>query len=233
MGLFGTLFAGPPAASKPAPAVTFNVPAALPRLEGQSAAAISQRAGQAPLAGAPDRPAGYIDALLKQQRPVEAAGVLAHGLPEKDGVRWAADSSEMVAAKQTPADAAATQAAKQWIAQPTSANQAAAADAASKAGHGGPGAWAAQAAAWTGPSAPAAAATAPGPLVSKAVLGSVMLSAAMNKPGLQIPAVPTLNTPTVAAPAQPALPPEATSGSELCAVYKPFLDRGLQIAAGA
>jgi len=70
---------------------------------------------------------------------------------------------------------------------------------------------------------------APNPLVAKAVLGSVMLSAALAKPDVQLPAIPKLGAPPL--PEVPAPPAPPAAGAELCALYRPFLERGLQIAA--
>lgn len=201
------------------PAVRFDVPASLPKLvRGPDPAALQS--------------------MLSEGRVVESVMKLSETLPEADGVRWAADSSGMVKAAQTAPDQAAADAARKWLAAPTPENQAASAKAAAAAGHQGPGAWAAQAAAWAAPqTAPSAASSAPDPLVSQAVKGAVMLAAAMAKPGFdfaQHVKAATDQTGAMAdasALASAALPTAAPT-PELASTYKPFIDRGLAIAAG-
>ncbi len=207
----------------PAPAlVAFNVPAALPKLSAPSAAPIALAAGIEATPGHPPSslaPQAYLDALLKQQKPIEVVKFLAYGLPEHDSVRWASVSCDLVEANQAAEDRQATSAAKQWLDRPTAANQKAAASAASKAGFKGPGAWAAQAAAWAGPSPstgsggvtrPTGAskgAPASGDLVGKAVTGSIMLSAALAKGPitLNLPAIPQV-PPLPGLPSLPGVP---------------------------
>lgn len=212
MNLFG-LFSRGGTAVAPSP-VKFDVPVSLPKL-----------------VNGPDPTA--LQSMLNEGKVVEGVAKLSETLPENEGVRWAADSSDMVKAAQTAPDQAATEAARQWLAAPTPENQAAAAQAASAAGHQGPGAWAAQAAAWAAPAvAVGAALAAPGVLVSQAVKGSVMLAAAMSKPGFDLAqqVKAASDQAAVALPAAPQLPMVPTP--ELASTYKPFLDRGLQIAGG-
>lgn len=210
---FFNLFTRGGMAAAPPPA-KFVVPAALPKLvNGLESTALQS--------------------LLDEGKVVEGVAKLSESLPESDGVRWAADSSDLVKAAQTAPDRAATAAARQWLAAPTPENQAAAAKAAAASGHQGPGAWAAQAAAWAAPVlAIGAVGAAPGALVSQAVKGSVMLAAAMSKPGFDL-AQQVKAAGDQAAAAVPAVPAlSAVPAPELASTYKPFLDRGLAIAAG-
>ncbi len=248
MALFDRLF------SKPAPErprVTFQVPPSLPNLASGSAAGAAQRAAQpaAEIPAAPLPPPTYLAGLLGQQKVVEAVTFLAHSLPPRDAVRWAADSCAMVAPQQSPVDKAAAEASKRWAANPTDDNRQQALRLAGEANHAGPGAWAAQAAGLAGaPATPGEDPAIGRDLVGKAVAGSVMLAAAMSKPGFKLPvpgapaaltmpgmpvapAVPKLVMPAAASLAAPPVP--AAASDELSALYKPFVDRGLALAAGA
>lgn len=186
---------------------------------------------------ATDAPAGHLAGLLQQQKPVEAVSFLAHALPEKDAVRWAAQSCEMVSGQQSAEDQKAAEASRRWLAQPNEANQQQAAAAAAQAAHAGPGAWSAQAAAWSAPTAVpgrVAPVTVPSGLVGQAVTGSVMLAAALSHPGfkLPVPAVPGVPAGAIPVAAPVAPPGPAIADRELCLLYKPFLDRGIALAAG-
>lgn len=236
MAFFQSLFSRP--AAPPAPRVTFQVPTALPKISAPAASDVAVRAGHtAPgLPSASLSPTSYLAALLQQQKLVEAVGFLAHGLPPRDAVRWAVDSCAVVSAQQSPQDRQATEASKAWLAQPTEANRQQAIVRAAEAGHAGPGAWAAQAAGWAGTPAGPATTNAVPDLVGKAVTGSVMLAAAMTKPGFTLPkfgAAPA-PVPTLASPSLPlAVVAPVPNADELSTLYKPFLDRGVALAAGA
>lgn len=211
-------------------AFEFKIPASLPKL--------------APLAetGADDS-AARLSALLKERKAPEAIDLLAKQLPEQDAVRWAGDSCDVVSEKLTPKDKAALDSCKAWLAEPGLTNKSLAGAAAAKAGHGGPGAWAAQAAAWAKtlgepkplPNHPA--------LLAQAVAGSVMLAAALTQPGVtlpkpddgtltpaNLPAFP--NKPSAPSSPVPVAAPNPPPAADLCRLYKPFLDKGIAIAAG-
>jgi hypothetical protein len=221
--------------------VDFKVPPVLPKL--------AHAAGGAE--GGADETTAQLTSLLKEQKAPEAIDLLANKLPERDAVRWASESCEVVSEKLTPTDTAALASCKAWLADPSAANKDLAATAALQAGHGGPGAWAAQAAAWSQPPGKAPAASTPSaPLLAKAVSGSVMLAAALSKPGVTLPAtgVAALEASGQAselagasnamAPPSAGAAPVATSAPagvpavELCRLYKPFIDKGIAIAAG-
>src|SRR6476620_2039988 len=104
-------------------------------------------------------PGEYVHALEENKMPVDAASALAHGMPERESVWWACQSSQKVGDKLNPEEHAATKAAENWVKNPTPQTKAAAAAAASKTDYKGPGGWAAQAAAWSkdGPAAGAPA----------------------------------------------------------------------------
>jgi hypothetical protein len=109
----------------------------------------------------------------------DVVSLLAHGLEQQQGVRWAAESAKMVADKLPPAEVEAMEAAEAWV-------QGAAAEADLQQTLGdpqaaGPGSWAAQAALWTAQALESA--TPEGdivPLAAKAIEGAVILAAGVS-----------------------------------------------------
>jgi hypothetical protein len=244
MNLFSSLFSkNPPpnlaaATKSPGRPVTFDVPAALPKLILPEAMETK---------GEEIAPAAHLSSLLEQQKATESVEFLAASLPEEDAIRWASESCALVAPKLTPNDQAALDCCNAWLAEPTATNGKLAGAAAARADYSGPGAWAAQAAAWaetTGFSARMMS-----PLIAKAVTGSIMLAAVLAKPGASLPpAKPAVRLNEGAAASDDAAvdrvapaPPGAAAATaaaggispvELCRTYKPFLDKGIAIAAG-
>jgi hypothetical protein len=182
----------------------------LPKLTTSSATDLAAKAGAHPDSQALIKPgmssSEYVHTLEQNKQSIDATKALAHGMPERDSVWWATQSSQKVADKLNPQEVEATNAAEAWVKNPTEATQAAAASAASKTDFKGPGGWAAQAAAWSGkassaPSTPTAAA----------------MSAASSTPAA--PAMPAVSTAAGAAsaPAAPALTASAVTGAVLLA----------------
>ena len=142
-------------------------------------------------------------ALNKEGLSTDAVKSLAHGLPEKDSIKWASASAEKVSNPAHQADCQAIQAAKAYCQNPNPDTQKAAALAAANTDHQTPGAWAAQSAAWAG---------AGGGLSAHAVTGAVLLAAAAGgkpipPPGAPGLGAPKLDVPTLAAQvAQPKAP---------------------------
>lgn len=93
-------------------------------------------------------PSQQAQALDQKQLSHDAVKSMAHGLPERDSVKWAAASADKVSNPAHQADFQAIQAAKSWVQNPTPETQKAAAAAAAKTDFHTPGAWVAQAAAW-------------------------------------------------------------------------------------
>jgi hypothetical protein len=188
-------------------------------------------------------PTEYVEALEKNKCSGDAVKFLAHGMPERDSVWWACQSSQKVAPKLNSADSSALTAAQNWVKNPTPDTQAAAAAAAAKTDFKGPGGWAAQAAAWSKPSGAAASgagggAAAPAGLAGAAVAGSVLLAAGLvsrpampeaQKPVLEIPkaALPKVETPVLE---QPEIPP--VDENKFSKMMQPFLDIGKEVASG-
>jgi hypothetical protein len=187
-------------------------------------------------------PAQYVDQLKANNKSTEAINFLAHGMPSREGVHWACKSSDTVAKGLAPADQQALQAAKAWTANPNPATQQAAAAAASKTNFQSPAAWAAQGAAWAPPNGGPVPPGQPN-LTGHAVSGSVQLAAAQSVAPPQAPSLPTIPAaPTLAAPTlqqppapaipQPAPPPTPAAEANIAKVQNPYVDGGIQIAAG-
>ncbi len=190
----------------------------LPHLTTPSATELAAKAKSPPAAQALLKPgmssSEYVHALEQHKMPLDAVHALAHGMPERHAVWWAAQSSQKVAGKLNPQELAANQAAEAWVKNPTAANQAAAAAAAGKTDFKGPGGWAAQAAAWSKPPVPQAPAVggaapalnapnAPKPpaLAPAAVAGAVLLAAGLSsRPAMSLPQKPDLKLPKLAVP---------------------------------
>ncbi len=219
----------------------------LPKLTTPSAADLAAKFKPQPPAAALLKPgmtsSEYVHALEANKMPNDTVNALAHGMPEKDSVSWACQSSRKVEGKLNPADKSALDAAEAWVKNPTDATKSAAADAAGKANMKGPGGWAAQAAAWTSPApAPAVPGAAPAvatpSLTAPAVAGAVLLAAGLMKaPAMpDTPRVDPLKVPALPAVpgAQPPPPPEvpAPDQNKLATMLQPFIDLGKTIAAG-
>jgi hypothetical protein len=189
---------------------------ALPKLTAPTGADLAAKFKPSPPAQALVKPgqssSDYVHALEQNKMPLDAVHGLAHGMPERESVWWACQSSRKVGGKLNPQELSATSAAENWVKNPTPVNKALAAHAASKTDFKGPGGWAAQAAAWSkGPSPAAAApakaavpgapaATAPA-LTPAAVAGSVVLAAGLVKrPAMAPPSKPQLGPPKLGQP---------------------------------
>jgi hypothetical protein len=254
MALFQNLFKPPP----PRPAPVPPVPPQLPKITAPTAAQIAQTSHPSPEAQAilqanpQQTPAQYLGTLQEKQMGGEMVKTLAHGMPDREGVHWAAQSAGKVSDKLPPSDAEAMKAAQAWAKNPTPENKAAAAAAAAKTNYRGPGALAAQGAAWAQPATQASSgatanadASAAPRMTPHAVAGAVLLSAAIKAnpavavPTLQAPTVapPTLAMPAVQAPQLnvPPAPPPTVPPAVQAQTFKdqhPFIAMGLDIASG-
>ena len=248
------------AAPPPPKAPTFEVPTSLPNLKATTGADLAKVGGFKPAPGAVDpatqTPSQFLgDALNQRQEAMPATRAIAHNMNGNDGVKWAVDSCKTVQGKMTEPDQAALKAADDYLAKPTPAKQALAAEAAGKTDFQGPGAWAAKAAALVKPEGTAPTAATPAmPALSphlaaaaanpsaECVAGAVALSAALASgkapppPAAEIPKVAApaldLKAPTVALAAPAPTAPDPNQAAQTANALKPFIDRGLQIAAG-
>jgi hypothetical protein len=201
-----------PAPPPPPPPPSYSpIPAELPKIAAPKAVQIAEAASPSPEAQAlltpQQTPSQYLNALQEKHMGGEMVKTMAHGLPDREGVHWAASSAAKVSDKLPPDDLNAMKAAQAWVKSPTPSNQAAASAAAAATNFKGPGAFAAQGAAWAQPPASGgalpAAAAAPR-LTPHAVNSAVMMSSSIQaNPAL---AAPTAQLPTLAAPAAPAAP---------------------------
>ena len=251
MGLFQNLFK--PAPPKPPPFQPPPVPAQLPKITAPTAAQIAQTAQPSPaaqqiLAANPQQtPPQYLGALQEKQLGPDMTKTLAHGMPDREGVHWAAQSADKVSDKLPPHEVQGRKAAQAWAKNPTPENQAAAAAAAAQGGCRGPGSLAAQGAAMSQPTAPAVPGVAAPPrLAPDAVAGSVLMSAGVKaNPAVTVPTMtaPTVQAPGLAAPPLP-MPQLAATAPQAPAIVPPevqaqtfqqqhpFIKMGLDIASG-
>jgi uncharacterized protein DUF6931 len=233
MALFKNPF-GPSAAPKP-PKVP-PVPEYLPKIKAAKAAELTQHSDPSPAAKSvltpQQTPSQYLGALQEKHLGGDMVKTMAHGMPDREGTHWAAQSAEKVSDKLPPSDVHAMKAAQTWVKNPTAENQAAAGAAADKAGHKGPGALAAQSAAWSKPEGtPASERLAP-----HTVAGAVLMSSAIKaNPALataptQAPTTPALQTPQVAAAPPATVPPSVNA--HMFKQQHPFIAMGLDVASG-
>jgi hypothetical protein len=243
-----------PAAAPKAPAQYPPVPTQLPKITAPTASQIAQSANPSPAAqqilkaNPQQTPAQYLAKLQDQHMGDEMVKTMAHGLPDREGVHWAAQSAEKVSDKLPPHEVQGLKAAQAWAKNPTPENQAAARAAAVQGGWRGPGSMAAQGAAWSQPGTPAAsgAGAAAPRLTPHAVTGAVLMSAAIKaNPAVAVPAMaapvakapalaaPSLQAPKLAAaaPQAPAVVPPAIQAQTFQQQH-PFIKMGLDIASG-
>src|SRR5262245_11007131 len=116
------------------------VPMVMPRLT-QPVATVARAAGLREVGQA--NTTLVMQAGLQENRFVDVMTFLAHGLPARDAVRWAADSCELSGPLRTSADANALTACRAWIAQPGVVTAAQAAQAAVASQYRSPAGWAA------------------------------------------------------------------------------------------
>jgi hypothetical protein len=222
----------------------FTVPAAMPNFQARTGAELVSKAGLTVPSGAPD-PATQSSAQFLSHRlntehdMLGATQGLAHGLPEKSGLRWAMDSAKLVENKLPPAQQQALAAAEAFHAWPCLATRADAALAAEKAGVNGPGGLAAKAASLAsvpdGPPIPGG-----DKLLPVCVAGAVVTAAALSPPSvktlpetLPLPKAGVASSELPPAPTLPVLPvPGSSAALKSVAAFKPFIDRGLELAAG-
>jgi hypothetical protein len=159
--------------ARPSSKLAVALPPLLPRLELDAE-------GSALLAAAADAEAG-LALLAGAGRMTEALRLLAHALPKREAVWWACMCARAVPDPASrPEDAAALEAAEQWVRRPDEANRRAAMAAAEKAGFRSTEAWAAVGAFWSGGSmAPEGQPAVPPAenLTGVAVAGAVVLAA--------------------------------------------------------
>jgi Family of unknown function (DUF6931) len=225
----------------------------LTKIQAPTAAELAPKFKPQPEAQAllkPDQtPGEYLQVLEDNKHSMDGVKMLAHGMPERESVWWACQSSQQVSGKLNVADQKALTAAQNWVKNPTAENQAAAAAAAGQTDRTGPGGWAAQAAAWSknptttsqvsSGSVPAAGG-APEGMAASAVAGSVLLAAGLaNRPAMPevkapSPAMPTAPALQAQAPAvaQPQMEVPAVDRNKLSKALKPFLDIGKDVASG-
>ncbi|MFO1448498.1 MAG: hypothetical protein U1F61_10105 [Opitutaceae bacterium] len=230
-------------------APVFQVPLDAPAFKQATGGDIAERAGLKVPKEKPELSQGSSARLLEHQLNTDrdmlgATKTLAHSLPPQKGVQWASDSARMVIGKLPPLQKEALLAADAFQANPTAATRAQAAAAAQRAGPGGPGGMAAMAASYCDvPDAPPIPGGAG--LVPVCVTGAVVLAASISPPSVpKMPEFPTpkLERPALELPALPKMPapavipppsaPDSPAAIKNAQTFKPFLERGLALAAG-
>ena len=222
----------------------FEVPAVLPKLQAKPTSEVIQASGMdAALfasAGSGLTTSKLLEIALNQQHDMlGATKAIAHALPQKEAVKWAADSARMVESKLPPEQKQALASADAFNERPSLSTRDAAATAAKKAGTNGPGGLAAQAAAFADvPGAPSI----PGgdSLLPTCVTGAVVLAASISPPAVKaMPEFSPITTAAIPPPKSPGAPvvatpiqPEPAAVVKNTQTFKPFIDRGLALAAG-
>lgn len=223
----------------------FAVPAALPGLQVPSAAALVEKAGVklGPEAiGASRDASALLEHLLNEKQDMLAATqVLAHGLPPREGVKWAVDSCKRVESKLPPEARQAIMAADEFALVPNASNRALATATAEKVGLQSPAGLAAKAASLANvPDAPPI----PGgeKLVPACVAGSVICAVALSaakpakpevaKPTLVMPELPKAAAAAQLPPVAPLPGPGSPESARNANAFQPFIAAGLAIAAG-
>src|SRR5688500_13390369 len=195
----------------------FDVPPTLPGLQAVTAADLVARAGiTVPPAGVQTTSQLFDYKLNTEQDMLGATQLIAHALPEKLALKWAADSARLVEAKLPPGQKEALAAAQAFQARPSLATREAAALAFEKAGPHGPGGLAAKAASLAnipdGPDIPGA-----DKLVPVSVAGAVITAVALSpRTAPKLPDRPPplkLDLPSADLPKEPLLPVLPRSGS--------------------
>ena len=186
-------------------------------------------------------PGQYLHALEKNKLSVDSVHFLAHGLPQKDSICWACQSSRLTAAKMSGPEMDALRSTEAWLKNPSPDASAALKASLGKVDYTGPGSWTAQSAVWS--MAPAAAA--PGMpavnLTASAVAGAILLAAGLNsgpampavpQPKLSLPtqSIPQAQLPKFAQPAGPGMP--VVDQSKMMKPLHPFLDLGKGVGNG-
>src|SRR3974377_441928 len=104
-------------------------PSPLPKITAPTATEIAAQSKPSPQAQALLKPGmtptEYLHALDKNKLPVDSVHFLAHGLPEKDSICWAAQSSRKVAPKLSIPEANSLSLTESWLKNPTSQLQSA------------------------------------------------------------------------------------------------------------
>jgi hypothetical protein len=189
----------------------------------------------------PDMTAGeYVQALEKNKLPMDQVNFMANGLPPKDAVCWACQSSRATAPKLSPGEMKSLTATEAWLKNPTADSLGSVQASLGGVDLTGPAGWAAQAAAWSqAPPVPGVN------LTAAAVAGAILLAAGLSGS----PAMPQAPKPKLEVPKGPLSPellaqlqvqqPQANvqipqlDQSKLVKPLAPFLDLGKGVANGS
>ena len=225
-------------------------PAPLPKITAPTAAEICVTSNPSPegkaLLTPTMTPPEYLQALEKNKLSVDSVHFLAHGLPEKDSICWACQSSRLVAPKLSGSELDSLKLTEAWLKNPNPDLLASISASLGKVDFTGPGSWTGQAALWAkAPGAPQPPSIPGMPtvaLVGAAVIGAILLSAGL-KVGAPMPAIPKprLQLPTL--PPSPelllqlrkpqmAIPTPVVEQPKLTKLLSPFITLGKGVAFG-
>ena len=174
-------------------------------------------------------PAEHLHVLEKNKLSVDSVGLLAHGLPPKDGICWACQGCRLVAPKMSMPEMDVLHCTEAWLKNPIPALLGPLSAALLKVDFTGPGSWAGQAALWM-----------PGGLVAAAISGAILLAGglkvgaampAIPKPKLALPMVPLSPEMQVIKPPVP-IPLPVVNQPALMKMLFPFIDLGKGVASG-
>src|SRR3954470_19431902 len=94
-----------PAAPKAPTVPPLSIPSQLPKITSPTAAQIAQNSSPSPAAqqilnaNPQQTPSQYLGALQERQMGGEMVKTMAHGMPDREGVHWAAQSAQQVSDK--------------------------------------------------------------------------------------------------------------------------------------
>ncbi len=193
----------PPAVAVPAEPEFPAVPELLPKFPAKTAIEICRNSKPGTeargLLTLTQSPSQFLSALQEKHLSAEMAKVLAFGLPDREGVAWAAKCAAKVIHLLPPTEVAALQVAQAWVKRPTAEKRAEAAAILRGKELNGPGTWAAQAAAWADGGAPKPPRGVAPRLTPEAVAAAVLLSSTIQaRPQFAMPPLPPMHVPTAA-----------------------------------
>src|SRR5882724_6417211 len=151
----------------------FSRPVAqLPKITTPTAAEIAAKSKPSPegkaLITPGMTPSEHLHVLEKNKLAVDSVGLLAHGLPAKDGICWACQGCRLVGPKLSMPEMDALKLTEAWLKNPVPGLLVPISASLLKVDFTGPGSWAAQGAVWM-----------PGALVAAAIIGAILLAAGL------------------------------------------------------
>src|SRR5689334_1188306 len=130
----------------------FSRPAELPKVTTPTAAELAVKSKPSPEGQALIKPgmtpAEHLHVLEKNKLSVDSVGLLAHGMPAKDGICWACQGCRLVAPKMSMPELDVLHLTEAWLKNPLPSLMAQISASLLKVDFTGPGSWCGQAALW-------------------------------------------------------------------------------------